>query len=706
MTLIAVSSVNAQWVQVAGSGGGKTRCITTVGSHLIAGTVGGVFRSTNRGAAWLPSNEGLTDTIIAFASNSSGLFAATNGTGVFRSTDDGAHWSPTNSTLTGLDISAIAAGDSVLVAGTNGNGLFRSTDAGTTWSAVVDGPTDVFIYSLATSDSFFFAGTFNRGMFRSAGNGEHWTAINTGFGSRFPDVNVRSLLAADTLLYAAASLGVYKSTNNGRNWSLTTALPASLGGVVTTLSLHDSTLLASNGVSIFCSTSQGAVWNTFSDGIPISSYNLPTVHSITPMDTSFFAGTDAGVFRLNNALHAWAITSNGLNASPVGPVVADGSSVFAVGRNGFGLFRSTDNGNTWTSFADTMHYHFNQLGIRKSCVIAQTDGPAQPVEPKDVLKSTDNGNTWMFMEKTLGNAIAINDTYIFNGSSYSSGGVLRCPLDSLAWTARREGLPDRFAILTLIADGANVFMGTIRSGIYRSSDNGDHWAKISTGLSDLDENAAVTALAGSGTTLFAGTTALPGWGIQYGYGIFRSTNNGTSWTMANNGLPGVNVSALAAHGSIVFASIDTSGVFLSANNGTTWVRFSTGLPNPYVSSLAANDSFVYAGMFGGLWRRRLSEALVSVPSPSQEVGNFRLEQNFPNPFNPKTVVRGQWPVTSKVKLVVYDMLGREVATLLDGEIEAGSHEVTFDGTGLSSGLYIYRLTVGGYVESRKMVLLR
>jgi hypothetical protein len=85
---------------------------------------------------------------------------------------------------------------------------------------------------------------------------------------------------------------------------------------------------------------------------------------------------------------------------------------------------------------------------------------------------------------------------------------------------------------------------------------------------------------------------------------------------------------------------------------------------------------------------------------------YALYQNFPNPFNPTTVVSCQLPMASKVRLVVYDMLGREVATLLDRVMESGRYELPFDGASLSSGVYVYRLTAGLYTESRKMVLMR
>ncbi|RPH34923.1 T9SS C-terminal target domain-containing protein [bacterium] len=85
---------------------------------------------------------------------------------------------------------------------------------------------------------------------------------------------------------------------------------------------------------------------------------------------------------------------------------------------------------------------------------------------------------------------------------------------------------------------------------------------------------------------------------------------------------------------------------------------------------------------------------------------FSLGQNYPNPFNPETGVRYQVSGLSDVKLTVYDMLGREVAVLVNEQKPAGFYEVKFDGAGLASGMYIYRLTAGSFVQSRTMLLLK
>ena len=93
---------------------------------------------------------------------------------------------------------------------------------------------------------------------------------------------------------------------------------------------------------------------------------------------------------------------------------------------------------------------------------------------------------------------------------------------------------------------------------------------------------------------------------------------------------------------------------------------------------------------------------------------FALEQNYPNPFNPATTINysipavetGHAPSLQHVNLVIYDLLGREVATLVNEQQRPGSYTVNFDASGFSSGVYFYKLTAGQFTESKKMILLR
>lgn len=94
------------------------------------------------------------------------------------------------------------------------------------------------------------------------------------------------------------------------------------------------------------------------------------------------------------------------------------------------------------------------------------------------------------------------------------------------------------------------------------------------------------------------------------------------------------------------------------------------------------------------------------PVVSELPKSFKLEQNVPNPFNPVTKIYYSVPSASFITLKVYNMMGQEVSTLVSGYKETGNHEINFDGTGLSSGIYFYKITAPGYSETKKMMLLK
>jgi hypothetical protein len=136
----------------------------------------------------------------------------------------------------------------------------------------------------------------------------------------------------------------------------------------------------------------------------------------------------------------------------------------------------------------------------------------------------------------------------------------------------------------------------------------------------------------------------------------------------------------------------------------------TGLPDLYVWSLATDGKNLYAGICGGgVFIRSLSEifsSVTSAESASPIPSNFSLEQNYPNPFNPSTTITFSLPVASRTSLRVFDLLGKEVAVLAQGELTAGVHACEWNGADLPSGVYLYRLETSQFAETRRLVLLK
>jgi len=97
---------------------------------------------------------------------------------------------------------------------------------------------------------------------------------------------------------------------------------------------------------------------------------------------------------------------------------------------------------------------------------------------------------------------------------------------------------------------------------------------------------------------------------------------------------------------------------------------------------------------------------VNLSENKELLTNYYLSQNYPNPFNPSTMINYQLPINSEVSLKIYDILGREVATLVNGQKSPGKYGVKFDGSHLSSGIYICRMIAGDYFSAKKIMLLK
>jgi hypothetical protein len=279
---------------------------------------------------------------------------------------------------------------------------------------------------------------------------------------------------------------------------------------------------------------------------------------------------------------------------------------------------------------------------------------------------------------------------IFAGTANS---VFRSTDYGESWATASAGLGNR-AVISFVVSGTDLFAGTT-AGVFRSTDNGTSWTTSSTGLT----NHWVGAFAVSGTNLFAGTDI----------GVFRSTDSGATWMDASSGLPEyTGVDALASSGAYLFAGMSRGGVFLSTNGGTMWTDVNSGLTDSWITSLAVSGAYLFAGTdVTGVWERPLSAMTASV-DVSQSVASavFHLAQNYPNPFNPTTSIRYALPRRSHVTLAVYSTLGQQVATLVSETQDGGYHEVWFDGSGLASGVYFYRIVAGTFVETKRLLILR
>ena len=412
--------------------------------------------------------------------------------------------------------------------------------------------------------------------------------------------------------------------------------------------------------------------------------------SLVICDTTLFVGSRAGgvynsgVYCYDTVVNpgtdlCWSAVNGGLVNINFQSLGSSGTTLFA-GMAYDGVYRSNDHGASWT---------------------IATNGLPADVVPYTFASSI-NGTS---------------DTTLFVGTL--SSGVFLSTDNGSHWTAASTGLPVT-SIKALVAlpngtGGAELFAGTLR-GVYHSTDNGTHWGAVNNGLTDTTIGALAAIPNGTGgTNLFAGTGGgFPGSGT----GAYRSTDNGGNWLAVNNGLHTHSVLSFAfspngSGGANVYAGTDT-GVFVSTNNGVNWSAANTDLKLA-IFSLKVFGTNLFAGTyFSGVYLRPLADMVTGVePSGNEVPKSLALRQNYPNPCNPSTIIaytiagdleKGRGG--ERVRLSVYDLLGREVAVLVDGFQVPGEHRVTFDARSLASGVFFYRLAAGGSVQTRKMILLR
>lgn len=132
----------------------------------------------------------------------------------------------------------------------------------------------------------------------------------------------------------------------------------------------------------------------------------------------------------------------------------------------------------------------------------------------------------------------------------------------------------------------------------------------------------------------------------------------------------------------------------------------TGAGIPSIIDMLTVTSVTFNAEAGIVYNFSINSTLTSLEDDLNAPKEFSLGQNFPNPFNPSTSIQYNVKEASQVTLKVYDMIGNEVAILVNEVKPAGSYTVSFDASQLSSGVYLYKMTAGNFVQTRKLVLMK
>jgi hypothetical protein len=188
----------------------------------------------------------------------------------------------------------------------------------------------------------------------------------------------------------------------------------------------------------------------------------------------------------------------------------------------------------------------------------------------------------------------------------------------------------------------------------------------------------------------------------------KTTDGGESWSRSASAIQSLSTELHFVSTSVGYLVASGGAIWKTTDGGTTWNQQVSGTSQNLQSVFFTSATTGYAvGWYGTILKTTTGGSTTSVEQFSYErPEGFQLFQNYPNPFNPSTRIKFEVPSSKVVTLNVYDVLGREVATLVNEELNAGSYETTFDAKKLASGVYFCRLKAGGFVQTRKMLLVR
>ena len=611
------------------------------GTHLVDYR-NSVLRSSDHGVSW---DEVASGDITAIMEVSPGIvLAGIYDGGFLRSSDDGQTWDTANVGLVDMNVQVLATDSAgVIYAGTNSNpaALYWSEDHGLTWDTTATPPPIGYLSCVTvTKTGALLVGSWFARIARSSDGGMTWEEV---FGE--PDTTepaLRAFVSCDNgYVLAATRRGTLRSTDDGRSWHF-------VPSVLQNLSLT-------------------GILQTAGEILIASSWNM-----------GFFRSTDYGT--------TWEPSNGGYRKYFTMELAATSTGI-SLAATDMGLHRSTDGGDSWNTVEGFFPGTVQSIaeGRRRAIYLTTEDG--------NILKSTNGGTVWSAMFHSywysLGPICLGPDSSMY--VSFNDE-CLRSSDDGMTWEPFGSIPP---TVLAMTSGGGWLYAAT-EAGVFRTQPPDTQWTTCLSG-----DPRSLDVSVSPGGDVFAATDI----------GLFRSTDQGLTWGFVE-GLPASSFNSIvtATRSNLYVSSVKT-GVYESYSAAAIWQSINAGLGVARVAHLAVTSNGM---LLGGTWESGLfrysGNALDVKPGVGKIPEHFRLSQNYPNPFNPMTVIGYDVPATGSLhtefSLVVYDLLGRAVATLVNEPKPPGSYEVTFDASRLPSGVYLCRLTAGPITETKKMILIK
>ena len=647
-----------------------------------AGLAGTVIKTTDGGIGWTILTTGTETNLnsVFFTSAFNGWAAGEDGKIIFTS-DGGETWSTQQSMTSGTikslyfinSTTGWAVGYVCFRKTTNG-GLNWITDSG---APAAYGPDVVFFSDNNTG----WVGGGQGSLYKTSNQGSNWNAVITGISNTvrdiyFKDNNTGWVLFSGNELLVTSNSGIYwiqrytwSNPTSVRFTSIDTGFVAGIGGT-------------------------GFITKTYDDGVNWSA----TMSNITGVIKSLYfynsyIGWGVGyygniVYTLNSG-ETWAYQSKIATIKSLKSVHFKNSLLgWAVGEEG-AIYRTTNGGDTWLVNTSAGNMPLSSVFFVNEYVGYLCGWNST------IMKTTDGGQNWNSPKVIKPFSNSLKSVYfpdVNTGWVVGEQCIFRTLNGGENWI--NQFLTNDFYAVWFI-NNSTGWAGGYNGSLYKTTNMGDNWILQTTGTSEqissiyfINENT--------------------GW-ITASTGVIRkTTNSGSNWFAQNSGTT-KNLWAITLTNSQSGWIIADNGLILkTTNSGNNWFAQQrlTG-SNLYSVSFVTNDVGWVVGANGTIIKTVTGGApthasTISEPMPDR----YDIMQNYPNPFNPNTKILYQVPKTSNVKITVYDIRGKLIKTLVNEIMNAGKYKVTFDGSALSSGVYLYVMTAGDFKTTKRMILLK
>ncbi len=681
--------------------GGHVSCIITTDTMAYIGTEnGGVYESTNSMIqVWRARPVGLkSGKITALAHTGSYLFSATADSGVFRFTGyvgSDRYWEKVNNGITQLQMKSLLALDSITVlAGTDGGGLFKTINNGVSWNAVSSTPLNgAVITDMAKSTDRIFLSTLTGGIFISDNGGDNWMDFN--------DANTLGIGGSNRLSYNSSTDELMILNDSG----LFICSSASLAGSAVFIpagnglsSFNGINDLSNDGSTWYLATEDGVYstvtgilnWSLQNTGMPAQS-----IRAIGSVQNMVIAGSrENGIFKTPAASVNWSpVNTNFNNLRTHSMITKDTTLVVAATEKG--VFVSTDLASSYTASNNGLT---DSLFVNDICFFGNTLVAVTIYQ--GVFISQDTGKSWTQFNPNL---TQMDVRKVYSSSNYvyiidGPGDIFQSDLVN-GWNMIMTGLPFAVQPTSIAFYNNNIVLGTEGDGVFVRAESGGNWSQIITGLTDLN----VMAVTASTTHIFAGTR---------NSGVFVSDISSLTWTAAAAiSIPHTSmleletnkIQAMAFYRGYVYASY-RGGLVATSDNGSSWIEAGNQFNLPTYTNVR-KISHVTTRVFvttdnNSLYSNSLSEL------PPLGISELNREMNNDNLLVSPNPAKGSfktWLSDKNVKielLRVLDFQGKLILELRGGQ---NALEVN-DLDELSSGLYYVQAFTGKEILVQKLMI--